>query len=416
LRVLVISSYYAPEAAGNAPYVTGVCEQLAARGHDVEVATGFPHYPWWSRQARGIARTEQISGVTVRRRTHYVPSRPTLARRGLYEASLAAAGLAGLPATRPDAVIAVVPSQADAVVARIAATLYRRRYGIVFQDLMGVAARQVGAAGRTRAGGAVGRLELSLARHASAIAIVTEGYRPYLVDGGVDPKRIVHVYNWAEYTRPAERRELTRQRLGWAETEVVCLYAGSLGYKQGLETIVDTAAQLNGDSLRVVLAGDGSERASLLQRSVRRGEHVDFLPPSQAGRYESLLEAADILLVSQRPAVGEMSIASKLGPYLRAGRPIVAAVSRESETGRELSRTGASVLVEPGDPKAVARSIRALAGDPGRRASLGASGSAYAATYLTRDQAIVRYEEFLAMLSPPAAAARRGSGSPTCKL
>jgi len=103
-------------------------------------------------------------------------------------------------------------------VARIAATLYRRRYGIVFQDLMGVAATQVGAAGKTRAGGAVGRLELSLARQASAIAIVTEGYRPYLVGGGVDPKRIVRVYNWAEYTRPTETREFTRQRLGWAET------------------------------------------------------------------------------------------------------------------------------------------------------------------------------------------------------
>ena len=241
--------------------MTGVCEQLAAHGHDVEVATGFPHYPWWSRQERGIARTEQINGVTVRRRTHYVPRRPTLARRGLYEASLAAAGLAGLPATRPDAIIAIVPSQADAVVARIAATVYRRRYGIVFQDLMGVAATQVGAVGETRAGGAIARLELSLARRAAAIAIVTEGYRPYLVDGGVDPKRIMRVYNWAEYTAPAETRERTRQRLGWAETEVVCLYAGSLGYKQGLETLVDTATHLNGDSLRIVFAGDGSEKA-----------------------------------------------------------------------------------------------------------------------------------------------------------
>jgi colanic acid biosynthesis glycosyl transferase WcaI len=413
LRVLVVSSYYAPETAGNAPYVTGVCEQLAARGHDVVAATGFPHYPGWSRQERGVARTEHINGVTVRRRTHYVPRRPTLARRGLYEASLAAAGLAGLPAKRPDAIVAIVPSQADAVVARIAATVYRRPYGIVFQDLMGVAATQVGAAGETRAGGAVARLELSLARRAAAIAIVTEGYRPYLVDAGVDTKRIMRVYNWAEYTAPSETRERTRQRLGWAENDVVCLYAGSLGHKQGLETLVDTATHLNGDSLRIVFAGDGSERQRLVQRSGLRRERVDFLPPTGAGEYESLLEAADILLVSQKAAVGEMSIASKLGPYLRAGRPIIAAVSRESETGRELSRTGAGLLVEPGDPQAVALSIRELADDPRWRASLGARGRAYSRTHLTRHEAIVRYEEFLRMLRVPPAPARIYPGSPS---
>jgi colanic acid biosynthesis glycosyl transferase WcaI len=395
LRVLVVSSYYAPEAAGNAPYVTGVCEQLAAHGHDVVVATGFPHYPWWSRQERGIARTEQINGVTVRRRTHYVPRRSTLARRGVYEASLFAAGLAGLPATRPDAIIAIVPSQADALVARIAATVYRRRYGIVFQDLMGVAAAQVGAGGTTRASGAIARLERSLARGAAAIAIVTEGYRPYLLDGGVDRARIMRVYNWAEYTAPAETRERTRQRLGWAETEVVCLYAGSLGYKQGLETLVDTATQLNGDSLRIVFAGDGSEKQGLVQRARSRGSRVDFLPASAPGEYEALLEAADILLLSQRAAVSEMSIASKLGPYLRSGRPILGSLDPKSETGKELSRTGAGLIVAPDQAPDVATLLRELARDAELRAVLGATGASYAKEHLGRDKAIDGYERFI---------------------
>ena len=398
MRVLVVSSYYAPETAGNAPYVTGVCEQLAAHGHHVEVATGFPHYPWWSRQERGIARTEQINGVTVRRRTHYVPKRPTVARRGLYEASLAAAGLAGLPATSPDAIMAIVPSLADAVVARIAATVYRRRYGIVFQDLMGVAATQVGASGETQAGGAVRGLELSLARHASTIAIVTEGYRPYLVDGGVDPKRIVRVHNWAEYTPSSETRERTRQRLGWGETEVVCLYAGSLGYKQGLETLVDAATHVNGDSLRIVLAGDGSEKEGLVQRARSRSARVDFLPTSAPGEYEALLEAADILLLSQRAAVSEMSIASKLGSYLRSGRPILGSLDPTSETGRELSRTGAGLIVAPDQALDVATSLRELARNAQVRAVLGATGAEYAKAHLGLDEAIDGYEQFISIV------------------
>ena len=40
LDILIFSSYYWPESAGNAPYVTGLAEYLAARGHKVTVATG----------------------------------------------------------------------------------------------------------------------------------------------------------------------------------------------------------------------------------------------------------------------------------------------------------------------------------------------------------------------------------------
>jgi len=51
MRILIVSAYYAPETAGNAPYVTGVAEHYAAQGHDVMVLTGFPHYPAWRRDA-----------------------------------------------------------------------------------------------------------------------------------------------------------------------------------------------------------------------------------------------------------------------------------------------------------------------------------------------------------------------------
>ena len=56
LRVLITSSYYWPEDTGNAPYVTGLAEHLAARGDDVVVATGFPHYPEWESSARHAPR------------------------------------------------------------------------------------------------------------------------------------------------------------------------------------------------------------------------------------------------------------------------------------------------------------------------------------------------------------------------
>ena len=47
LRVLVLGLNYAPEPTGIAPYTSGLAEGLAARGHQVRVLTGLPHYPQW---------------------------------------------------------------------------------------------------------------------------------------------------------------------------------------------------------------------------------------------------------------------------------------------------------------------------------------------------------------------------------
>src|SRR5215208_564179 len=89
MRLLIVTSYYRPETAGTAPYATGMAEDLAARGHRVEVATTFPHYPSWSLASGGrFMHREHLHGVTVRRRTLYVPRHQSAKERALYEATM----------------------------------------------------------------------------------------------------------------------------------------------------------------------------------------------------------------------------------------------------------------------------------------------------------------------------------------
>ena len=71
LRVLVSTSYYWPEEAGSAPYLTGLAEHLSRVGHEVVVSTGFAHYPDWRSGAHGkLAATESHNGVRIVRRWH----------------------------------------------------------------------------------------------------------------------------------------------------------------------------------------------------------------------------------------------------------------------------------------------------------------------------------------------------------
>jgi colanic acid biosynthesis glycosyl transferase WcaI len=391
LGVLITSSYYWPEGAGTAPYLTGLAEYLSSRRHEVVVATTFAHYPDWRSSAKGRFMLSEVrAGVTVRRRAHFVPRRQSAAQRALYEATLLASGVTALGLRRrPDVVIGTCPSLAAGILARIASTAYRVPYGLIFQDLMGLAASQSGVTGGDRVASAVRTAELAIARRAEGVAIIAESFRPYFEAGGVTPESIVRLRNWTRRVHPQETREETRVRLGWPPDELVCLHGGNMGQKQDLGNILDAAALLNRERIRIVLAGDGNDRARLQADARRRHlANVQFMPMQEPGRWEDLMQASDVLLVNQRASVADMSLPSKLTSYFAAGRPVVAAVSPDSETATELLGSGTGVVVAPDRPDLLLGTIHRLAADPSLPDRLGSAGRRYARTALSAEHAL----------------------------
>ena len=92
MRVTLICLHYPPEPSGNAPYSGALAEGLAARGMDVQVVTGLPHYPQWRvYDGYGKSGTEIRNGVPVTRRRHPVPTNPRLISRLGMELALGSA-------------------------------------------------------------------------------------------------------------------------------------------------------------------------------------------------------------------------------------------------------------------------------------------------------------------------------------
>ena len=112
MRICVVSINYEPEESGIAPYTTGMAVGLAARGHDVEVLTGLPHYPEWrvNPAYRGLSGTAKaMDGVVVRRFAHYVPANPTTRSRVIFETTFGAR-VASARWDKPELVLTVSPS------------------------------------------------------------------------------------------------------------------------------------------------------------------------------------------------------------------------------------------------------------------------------------------------------------------
>src|SRR5205823_2099190 len=119
---------------------------------------------------------------------------------------------------------------------------------------------------------------------ADRVAVISDGFREYLQRLGVPELRIHSVRNWAWFTPPTETRRESRARLGWAPSDFVCLHAGNMGQKQGLDNLLEAARLLQDDGIRIVLSGDGNDRSRLIARSkTLRLRNVSFLGLQPAG-------------------------------------------------------------------------------------------------------------------------------------
>jgi glycosyltransferase involved in cell wall biosynthesis len=86
-------------------------------------------------------------------------------------------------------------------------------------------------------------------------------------------------------------------------------------------------------------------------------------------------------------------IPSKIFEYFAAGKAVIGALRGEAA---EILRDAGALVVEPGDPAALAGAIAELAGDADRRAAMGAEARQYVTTHFDRRQLATQYRAILA--------------------
>jgi len=180
--------------------------------------------------------------------------------------------------------------------------------------------------------------------HARRVAVVPNGY---------DPAEL----------RPAPP---------FAHPRPYVLGLGRLEWQKGFDVLIEALALLGDAAVDVLLAGGGSERATLerLARSRGLAGRVQFLGPTDRATTLALLRGAAVVACPSRfeglPLVCVEALA--------VGRPVIASavngipeLIRDGETG---------FAVPPEDPGALAAAIRRVLRDPEEAARLAARGRA----------------------------------------
>ena len=242
------------------------------------------------------------------------------------------------------------------------------------------------------------RLERFLFTRAQAVTTISRAMAARIRDKGTPPERLHLLPNWAdlEDITPGSRRNALRRELG-LNAEIMVLYAGNMGEKQGLEVILDAAAITRyNQTIRYVLVGEGAARQRLMDRAQRLAlETVSFWPLQARDRFPLLLNAADIHLVVQKGQASDLVMPSKLGNILAAGRPFIATARPETELGRVTTESQAGLLTPPEDAGALAQAIVHLAQDESARRKMGRKARQFAEARLGRDRIMAAWERLL---------------------
>lgn len=362
-----------------------LAKALRAKGHDVEVLTGFPNYPG-GRVYPGYRirpwQREVMEGIEVHRVALYSSHDRSGPRRVLNYLSFGLSSAVGgqFLVKRPDIIYAL-----NLVTLGLATRLLKLRFGcpVVFdvQDLWPDSVADSGMLDNSLLLGALDRWSRSVYRSADRSIVLSNGMKNELVRRGVEESRLSVVYNWCneEHMKPAPRDESLARQLG-IQNCFVAMFAGTMGVMQGLEVLLKVAALLKDKepSIRLVLVGGGVENSRLRQiASDRRLSNVIFIENQPPEKMSKILALADVALVHLKdsPLMG-IAIPSKIQAYMAAGKPIIAASSGDAES--VIRESGAGRVVPPERPECIAEAILELHRMPANvRNKMGRSGLEY---------------------------------------
>jgi glycosyltransferase involved in cell wall biosynthesis/peptidoglycan/xylan/chitin deacetylase (PgdA/CDA1 family) len=374
MKLAFVTSRYWPESSPGAKRAAALAASLRTAGHDVTVVTQMPNYPdpaayEYERRGRGTRVEADPAGNTTWRFAPKIASKDDLLRRLAWEgrfAALAASARRRLPDL--DGVVASVPFVFNLVAARS----FRVPMWLDLRDLTWEYTRITGRNPAGRMGAGVLRwLALSGFRAAQGVSTTSEAQRRYLIERGIPSARVHLVPNGvpAGLLQDLARRRATA-RTGGGPVRVV--YAGLLGYPQGLGFAVDVFEQGGLGDVALHLYGDGVDRSALAVRCRLRGlANVEVHGHVSHDDYLDAIAGADILYASLRPEA-ESAMPSKILEYMAAGRPVLFAGS--GEAADVVRAAGAGIAVPYGDREALRASLRELSSDPATRRLLGENG------------------------------------------
>ena len=387
-RVIFINRVYHPSQAATAQLLTDLAEGLARRGWPVHViATGEKSGELQGVTIHRTGEGEQHGGLISRARNYW-----RFIRRAREE-------LARLVQPGDVVVVMTDPPLLGAALTGIAT----RRNARVIHWIQDIYPEIVTAHLGVLLGWPLFPLKVkrdTAWRAGHRCVVLGETMARQVASQGVPRDRLAVIPNWAprELQAAATPAEIAAQRADWGvANKFVIAYSGNLGRVHEFNAIIEAAAALQTQTEIIFLfIGTGARLADVRSAvQVNQLRNVRFLPPAPREKLAASLAAADVQLVTLKPAFAPLVYPSKLAGVLAAGRPVIFIGPCDGEIAQLLEREecGATIAPENGTP--LAGLLTEWRADAAHRIRLGQHARLAYEKHFTADAAIARWEEIL---------------------
>jgi glycosyltransferase involved in cell wall biosynthesis len=261
MKIVILTQWYMPEPVR---MLQELAQTLQEYGHSVTVLTGFPNYPSgrvYAGYKVHLWQREQLANVPVVRVHLYADHSKSAVKRMLNYLSFAMSSSVLGPwlVSRPDVMFVYHPPLTVGLPACILSRLWRIPFVYQIQDMWPETLRATGMLKSNRLLRLVGKCAGFIYKKASAICVISPGFKENLVRKGVPSEKIALVSNWVDALafHPANIDHEMAAKLS-LDNRFNIMFAGNIGEAQGLETIIDAAALLReSPDIQFVVVGDG---------------------------------------------------------------------------------------------------------------------------------------------------------------
>lgn len=358
MKILVFSQYFYPENFR----INTLCRELVQRGHEVTVLTGYPQYPIgriYDGYGFDIPYETQWKGVKiVRVKVHARGKTPFGMLRNCIDYVRQANAWVRECEERFDAVYVF---EVSPVTVGLPAVTYKEKFGVPMffnlQDLWPENVEEVLGIRFKPLSWYLGRIVDRIYAGSDKILCASRGFVKNLTDRGVPEGKLVF---WPQFCLEPALEGKQRPEV-YSQDTFNIVFAGNLGDAQGLDLMVEAAAELKGSGIRWYLVGDGRAKERLQKQVGEYGvqEDVIFLgrvSEDEANRYVHFADCAYLSFKNNK--IFNMTIPAKLQTYLACGTPVLAAAG--GETAQLIRSSGCGIVAEQ-EKTALAQAAREAA-------------------------------------------------------
>ena len=194
--------------------------------------------------------------------------------------------------------------------------------------------------------------------HAARIHTISEKMVDYLSKTRcIGKSHFVAIRNWQDerdFVEYAKKHSNDKKE----DSTFTFMYMGNIGPLAGIEVLFDALREAQLSNVRLVVAGSGSAKQSLMEKAKSYQECLIEFWDVPAGKVPETQSKADVMCLPVKKGYAMSSIPSKLPAYMFSKKPVLASVDAESDTALCIRENHAGWVALPEDAKSVAKAMK----------------------------------------------------------